>query len=45
VEADETLVGGLEEGVASRHTASKALVVIAAQVEWAGHRAHTDAHD
>src|ERR1700684_4381965 len=36
VEVDETMVGGLEEGVAGRQTESKALVVIAAQTDGAG---------
>jgi len=36
VEVDETLVGGLEEGVAGRQTESKALVVIAAQADGPG---------
>ena len=36
VEVDETYVGGLEEGVAGRQTASKALVVIAAEVDGPG---------
>jgi len=36
VEVDETLVGGLEEGVAGRQTERKALVVIAAQADGPG---------
>jgi len=36
VEVDETMVGGLEEGVAGRQTESKALVVIAAQADGPG---------
>jgi len=36
VEGDETMVGGLEEGVAGRQTESKALVVIAAQADGPG---------
>ena len=36
VEVDETLVGGLEEGVSGRQTARKAWVVIAAQADGAG---------
>ena len=36
VEVDETMVGGLEEGVAGRQTESKALVVIAAQADGLG---------
>ena len=36
VEVDETLVGGLEEGVAGRQTESKVLVVIAAQADGPG---------
>ena len=36
VEVDETYVGGLEEGVAGRETESKALIVIAAQVDGPG---------
>jgi len=36
VEVDETMVGGLEEGVAGRQTESKALVVIAAQTDGPG---------
>ena len=36
VEVDETFIGGLEEGVAGRQTESKALVVIAAQVDGPG---------
>ena len=36
IEVDETLVGGLEEGVAGRETESKALVVIAAQADGPG---------
>jgi len=36
VEVDETLVGGLEEGVAGRQAESKALVVIAAQADGPG---------
>ena len=36
VEVDETMVGGLEEGVAGRQTESKALIVIAAQVDGPG---------
>src|SRR5450631_1706748 len=36
VEVDETMVGGLEEGVAGRQTESKALVVIAAQADGSG---------
>ena len=36
VEVDETVVGGLEEGVAGRQTESKALVIIAAQADGPG---------
>ena len=36
VEVDETLVGGLEEGVSGRQTAKKAWVVVAAQADGAG---------
>ena len=36
VEVDETMIGGLEEGVAGRQTESKALVVIAAQADGPG---------
>ena len=36
VEVDETLVGGLEEGVAGRQTESKGFVVIAAQADGPG---------
>jgi len=36
IEVDETLVGGLEEGVAGRGTESKVLVVIAAEVDGPG---------
>jgi hypothetical protein len=36
VEVDETLVGGLEQGVAGRPTESKALVVIAAEADGPG---------
>jgi len=36
VEVDETMVGGLEEGVAGRQTESKALVVIAAEADGPG---------
>src|SRR6266404_8090284 len=36
VEVDETMVGGLEEGVAGRETESKALVAIAAQADGPG---------
>jgi len=36
VEVDETMVGGLEEGVAGRQTESKVLVVIAAEVDGPG---------
>jgi transposase-like protein len=36
VEVDETLVGGLEEGVSGRQTAKKAWVVIAAQTDGPG---------
>jgi transposase-like protein len=36
VEVDETMVGGLEEGVAGRQTESKALVAIAAQADGPG---------
>ena len=36
VEVDETLVGGLEEGVAGRQTETKVLVVIAAQADGPG---------
>lgn len=36
VEVDETMVGGLEEGVSGRQTESKALVVIAAQADGPG---------
>ena len=36
VEVDETMAGGLEEGVAGRQTESKALVVIAAEVNGPG---------
>ena len=36
VDVDETMVGGLEEGVAGRQTESKALVVIAAEADGPG---------
>src|SRR5665811_2406153 len=36
IEVDETLVGGLEEGVAGRQTESKVLVVIAAEADGPG---------
>jgi len=36
VEVDETMVGGLEEGVAGRQTESKAVVVIAAEADGPG---------
>ena len=36
VEVDETMVGGLEEGVAGRQTESKVLVIIAAQADGPG---------
>jgi transposase-like protein len=36
VEVDETIVGGLEEGVAGRETESKVLVVIAAEADGPG---------
>lgn len=36
IEVDETMLGGLEEGVSGRQTESKALVVIAAQADGAG---------
>lgn len=36
VEVDETLVGGLEEGMSGRQTAKKSWVVIAAQADGAG---------
>jgi len=36
VEVDETMVGGLEEGVAGRQTESKVLVVIAAEADGPG---------
>src|SRR5438067_2242345 len=36
VEVDETMVGGLEEGVAGRETESKVLVVIAAEADGPG---------
>src|ERR1700693_3637747 len=36
VEVDETMVGGLEEGVAGRETESKTLVVIAAEADGPG---------
>ena len=36
VEVDETMVGGLEEGVSGRQTAKKAWVVIAAQADGVG---------
>ncbi len=36
VEVDETMVGGLEEGVAGRQTESKAVVIIAAQADGPG---------
>jgi ISXO2-like transposase domain len=36
VEVDETLVGGLEEGVSGRQTETKVLVVIAAEVDGPG---------
>src|ERR1700675_674988 len=36
IEVDETMVGGLEEGVAGRQTESKALVVIAAEADGPG---------
>jgi len=36
VEVDETMVGGLEEGVAGRQTESKALVAIAAEADGPG---------
>ena len=36
VEVDETMIGGLEEGVAGRQTESKALVVIAAEADGPG---------
>src|SRR6202011_3985259 len=36
VEVDETLVGGLEEGVSGRQTSKKSWVVIAAQADGAG---------
>jgi hypothetical protein len=42
VEVDETLVGGLEEGVAGRQTESKALVIIAAQASAPSRRRHRD---
>ena len=42
VEVDETLVGGLEEGVAGRQTESKALVIIAAEAFAPSRRRHRD---
>jgi transposase-like protein len=36
VEVDETMIGGLEEGVSGRQTESKALVVIAAEADGPG---------
>ena len=36
VEVDETLVGGLEEGVSGRQTAKKTWVIIAAQADGPG---------
>ena len=36
VEADETYLGGLEEGVRGRHTESKALIVVAAEEDGKG---------
>jgi len=36
IEVDETMIGGLEEGVAGRQTESKALVVIAAEADGPG---------
>ena len=36
IEVDETMVGGLEEGVAGRQTESKTLVVIAAEADGPG---------
>jgi hypothetical protein len=36
IEVDETLVGGLEEGVSGRQTSKKSWVVIAAQADGAG---------
>jgi hypothetical protein len=36
IEVDETLVGGLEEGVSGRETESKVLVVIAAEADGPG---------
>ena len=40
VEVDETYVGGPEKGKRGREIESKAIVAVAAEERWSGHRAH-----